>query len=114
MSLLAEFRLNRIAPLMNDPRIPRIVEGLKRDNFLRGTVVEARSRAQGVDPYDFLFGFIVGSIVGSAVTMIVGAVTIEFWLPRAIARFAGKTLQETTREVSRILAVPPAGVMRIT
>jgi len=109
MSFLYDLRINRVMPLMVNPRLKQLAEGLKERGFLKGTVFEARSRAMGVEPYSFL----IGAAVGSVATVIVGAVSIEFWLPRAIARLAGKTLQETTREVSRILAVPPAGVMRI-
>jgi len=105
LSILADLRLSRAAPLLEDPRLRRVIEGLRRDNFLEGTVLEARSRAMGMDPYSILLGI----LIGAAATMIVGAVTVELWLPRVISRLTRKTLEETSREVGKWLAGSPVG-----
>jgi len=106
MSFLAELRLSRVAPLLEDKRLKQVIEGLRRDDFLKGTVLEARSKAMGLDPYSVLLGI----LVGVASTMILGAVTVELWLPRMIARLTRKSLEEASREVGKWISTTPAGL----
>lgn len=107
MSFLAELRLGRVAPLLENPRLKQVIEGLRRDDFLRGTVIEARSRAMGLDPYSVLLGI----LIGAAAAVIVGAISMEVWLPRMIARLTRKSLEETSREVGKWLATTPVGAV---
>ena len=96
---LLNLRLVRLSPEVLDKRVARVVQGLRDREFLRGTVFERRALETGVDPYSLLLGI----LLGMAITLILGLVTIELWLPRAIARVTGKTLAETVKVVREAL-----------
>ena len=99
MALVYSLRMVRVAPEILDERLAKIVGGLREREFLRGTVFEKRSLAADVDPYSVLLGI----LIGIGVTLVLGLVTIELWLPKAIARVTGKTLRETKTVVMEIL-----------
>ena len=99
MALIYDVRMVRLAPEILDRRLAKIVQGLREREFLRGTVFEKRALEADVDPYSVLLGVLIG--VG--VTLVLGLVTIELWLPKAIARVTGKTIRETTKVVMDIM-----------
>ena len=99
MSLICDLRMVRLAPEILDERLGKIVQGLREREFLSGTVFERRALSADVDPYSLLLGI----LIGIAVTLVLGLVTIEIWLPKAIARVTGKTLRETRTVVMEIL-----------
>jgi len=99
MSLIYDLRLMRLAPEIVDERIAKVVQGLREREFLKGTVLEERAEKLQVDPYSLLLGI----LIGIAITMVLGVLTIEIWLPRAISRVTKKTLAETTKAVGEIL-----------
>jgi len=89
----------RVAPEIVDERIAKVVQGLREREFLKGTILEQRAQAMNVDPYSLLLGI----LIGIAITIVLGALTVEFWLPMAISRVTKKTLAETTKAVREIL-----------
>jgi len=95
------FRTQRLNPQIADELgwAGKLAEGLKQREFLKGTVFEQNALQQGLDPYSLL----IGVLIGIAATVIVGLFSIEIWLPRAIARVTGKTIEETARTVREIL-----------
>ena len=93
-------RINRIGPEMVDERIYMVVHRLRESKFLEGTVFEKRAQAMAMDPYSILLGI----IIGIAVAVVAGMLTIEIWLPKAIARLTGRTVQEATKAVKEALA----------
>jgi hypothetical protein len=99
MGVLMLAGLRPMRPEVVDGRIAEVVEHLRRVEFLRGTRFEARAMELNVDPYSLLLGI----VIGIAITAVLGLATIEIWLPRAIARLTGKTIEETMRAVSEAL-----------
>jgi hypothetical protein len=93
-------RALRITPGILDEKIANLVKNMKAAEFLKGTQFEARYVAMGVDPYTILIGF----ILGVAATLLLGALTLEIWLPRTIARITGKTIAEATKAVTAAIA----------
>lgn len=92
-------RTARLGPEVVDERITKVVQGLRQREFLKGTVFESRAVTMGLEPYSVL----VGLLIGVAATIIVGMLTIELWLPKALARLTGKTITEVTRTVQEVL-----------
>lgn len=86
-----------------DARINTVVKSLREAKFLEGTRFETRAMEQGMDPYSILLGF----LLGVAATIIMGLLTLEIWVPKAIARMTGKTITETTKAVREALGVKP-------
>ena len=99
LPLIYELRIMRLAPEILDERIAKVVQGLRERKFLKGTVLEQRAQNLQVDPYSLLLGI----LIGMAVTVVLGALTFELWLPMAISRLTKKTLAETTKTVREIL-----------
>ena len=97
--LLSNLRMARVTPEILDNRIANVVQGLREREFLRDTIFERRALSADVDPYSLLLGI----LIGIGITVILGLVTVEIWLPRAIARITGKALRETTTVVTEIL-----------
>jgi len=89
----------RVTPEVLDKRVAKIVQGLREREFLKGTVFEKRALEAEIDPYSLLLGI----LLGIAITLALGLITIELWLPRAIARVTGKSLAETVKVVREIL-----------
>lgn len=96
---LLDLRLMRVTPEVLDKRVAKIVQGLREREFLKGTVFEKRALEAEIDPYSLLLGI----LLGIAITLALGLITIELWLPRAIARVTGKSLAETVKVVREIL-----------
>lgn len=92
-------RAARLSPEIIDERIAQVVQGLKKKEFLKGTIFEERAMAMGVDPYSLLLGV----LIGVALTLVLGLATIEIWLPRAISRLTGKAIAETKIAVTEAL-----------
>jgi hypothetical protein len=88
-------RAERLSPEIIDERVARVVQRLKDQEFLKGTVFEARAMQMNVDPYSLLLGV----LLGMALTIVLGMATIEIWLPRALSRITGKAISETKRAV---------------
>lgn len=99
MSLFG-LRALRISPNIIDEKIAAVVSNLRTVEFLKGTQFEARAVTMGVDAYSVLLGF----LLGIAATLVLGALTLEIWLPRTIARLTGRTIAEATKAVTAALA----------
>lgn len=99
MAFIYSLRASRLGPEIIDERVARIVQGLKQREFLKGTIFEKRAVESGVDPYSLLLGI----LVGFAAAVILGALTIEMWLPSMIARITRKSITEATRAVREVL-----------
>lgn len=93
-------RVARLSPEVIDERIAKVVQGLRQREFLKGTILEQRALAMGVDPYSLLLGL----LIGIAITLVLGIATIEFWLPKAISRLTGKAIAETEKTIREILS----------
>jgi hypothetical protein len=100
--LLHDWRVRRVAPLLESEGLKKLIEGLKADGWLEGTVFEARCKALALDPYSVLLGI----IIGMAIAVVGGFLTIEIWLPRMLARLTARSLDEAIKEVAKLLAPP--------
>jgi hypothetical protein len=89
----------RLGPDLLDKRVARVVQGLREREFLKGTVFERGALEAGIDPYSLLLGI----LLGIAVTLVLGLVTVEIWMPRAISRLTGRALAESRKAVMEIL-----------
>ena len=94
------FRALRVNPGILDEKIATLVKNLKAVEFLKGTHFEARFVAMGVDPYSIL----IGMIIGSAAVLLLGAVTLELWLPAYLSRLTGRTIAEATKAITVAIA----------
>jgi len=99
MALLSDLRMARLTPEVLDEKLAGVVKGLRDREFLKDTIFEKRALAASVDPYSLLLGI----LIGMALTVVLGLVTVEIWLPKAISRVTRKSLSETTRIVKEIL-----------
>lgn len=100
MQSLFGLRVNRLEINPQAELLSRVVKELRRVEFLKRTVLEKKALEAGMDPYTLLLGI----LIGVAACLILSLFTVELWLPRAIARITGWTLEETRMTVMKILA----------
>jgi len=85
--------------ILFESRIMKVVQRLKEIEFLKDTRFEKMAVASGLDPYSVLLGI----LIGMAATVVIGFLTMELWLPRAISRVTQKTVRETQKIVREVL-----------
>ena len=74
-------------------QITPVVEKLREKKFLEGTRFAEKALEQGLEPYSFLLGV----LVGIGLTLVFGLLTVEYWLPKAIAKVTGKSIEEVMK-----------------